>query len=152
MDGVENNVQGGVCGEDTGRSSQGRRVQTLWWFCSKRTKLLAALKREHSFCCTSPTDKSDSGFNQGISRQNCHSRNTSSRQGRPNCGIISEPSNINRHSGGATKKDQVSVRTCKSYEKERYSDLQHRHDGRRKYDRKRVPTLCCGWTFSTAQE
>ena len=86
------------------------------------------------------------------SRQHFHSRNTSGRQGRPNRRIISEPSDLNRHSGGATKINQAYVQIDKRYEKDRDSDLQHRHGGRMKYDGKRVPTLCYGWTYSPTQK
>ena len=45
MNEMENNVQGGVCGEKTVQSRQGRRGQTLWWFRSKQRTQAAASKR-----------------------------------------------------------------------------------------------------------
>ena len=62
MDGVETNIQGGVCGKETVRRSQGRRGKTLQWFRRKHCTQSAALERAYIFFCASPTSKSDARF------------------------------------------------------------------------------------------
>ena len=69
MNGIENNVHGGVCGKDTARSSQGRRVNPLWWFRNEQHTRSAASNRDYSFWCTRPTDKSDARFAREIPRK-----------------------------------------------------------------------------------
>ena len=83
LNGVENNFQRGICGKETGRSSQGRREKTLRWFHSKQRTQAAMLKRAFSFCCAIPTAKSDARLTRGLYRQNCRIRKKTVTKGVP---------------------------------------------------------------------
>ena len=134
-----------------GPKQSGKARTNLWWFCSKRRTRVASSKRAYSFWCASPTDKSDARLTWGISQQHCRGCNIAVAKLGP-LTELSASLAISIDTLAAQFFLKASVRTYKRHEKERDSVLQHRHDGRRLSDSKRLPTLRCGWTYSPTQK
>ena len=83
LDGVEDNLQGGMCGKLTGRSSQRRRGKTLRWFRSKQHTRSTKSTRAYNACWDIPTAESDARLAWGLPQQHCRGRKNTFAKGGP---------------------------------------------------------------------
>ena len=158
LDGVEGNLQGGICSEKTRRIRPRRRGKTLWWFrgnkwfSGKGDKWATKEARAYSVCGDRPADKSDAGLAWGLpGKYRCNS-NTNCRKRSSTRGVSSQSCNISQHCRVTEKGDKSYVRTDKRYEKERDGGLQHRYNVRRRTGGDCMHTLQGGWPYRATQK